>query len=332
MFDSDTILITDDKVLTRCASKYYNTFKVPTMIVDSSKKKRHYTNADKASLDIFCDNDTIGIIVNLSQEINTIMWDRVNRFGDWNGAIDAYYDNCLLSVLATIAIDTTKREYPINCMEEFNRVRAKYNYRDLEGKAIRPYFFAHVAKKKGFYDPKKKNYLKQMAPMDYLQEVVDSNKGRGPKWGKVTCSIGDFVKCASVGDKPRQGYVDLVLSMIKEMDYNTRMLYQIKGEVTADKEHRRELANSYYEKCINGIRNLGLNEATMRELIIEMDNPKNSKIRRKLWAIVFGSLGDELTKLLRTINSPVYTLEECKQVEDSDVVIYGIPFKRKLVG
>ena len=104
MFDSDTILITDDKVLTRCAAKYYNTFKVPTMIVDSSKKRRCYTSADQASLDIFCDNDNIGVIVNLSQEINTIMWDRINRNGDWTGAMDAYYDNCLLSILSEIAI------------------------------------------------------------------------------------------------------------------------------------------------------------------------------------------------------------------------------------
>lgn len=74
------------------------------MIVDSSKKKRHYTSEDKASLDIFCDNDNIGVIVNLSQEINTIMWDRINRRGDWKGAMDAYYDNCLLSILSEIAI------------------------------------------------------------------------------------------------------------------------------------------------------------------------------------------------------------------------------------
>lgn len=104
MFDSDTILITDDEVLTRCAAKYYNTFKVPTMILGSVKKKRHYTNADKSQLDIGCDNDNIGIIVNLSQELNTLMWDRINGYGDWSGAMEAYYDNCLLSILSEIAI------------------------------------------------------------------------------------------------------------------------------------------------------------------------------------------------------------------------------------
>lgn len=333
-FDSDTVLITDDEVLVRCAAKYYNTFKVPTMIVDSAKKKRHYTSADKASLDIFCDNDNIGVIVNLSQEINTIMWDRINRFGDWRGAMNAYYDNCLLSILSEIAIDMTKREYPIDCMEELKIVRAKYNYRDKDGRAIRPHFFAHVAKKKGFYDAKKKNYLSQMAPMDFLQEVINSKRGRGgrgPKYDKVTCGISEFIKDDLIDEKPRKGYVDLVLSMVKEMDYNTRMLYQVKSDVVADKEHKIELTNLYYKKCIDGIKNLQLNDATMRELLIEMDNPDNSRIRRRLWTIIFGSLGEELVNLLRKVSTPVYTLEECKLNEEEDVEIYGIPFKKKLV-
>ena len=91
-------------MLTRCAAKYYNTFKVPTMLLDASKKKRKYTSEDKANLDVFCDNDNIGVIVNLSQEINTIMWDRVNRAGNWKWAKEAYLDNCLLSILSEVAI------------------------------------------------------------------------------------------------------------------------------------------------------------------------------------------------------------------------------------
>jgi len=98
------VLLTDNEVMIRCAEKCYHRFGVPTIVVESKKRKRHYTDADKADLDNFCNSDRIGIIVNLSQEINTIMWDRVNRLGDWNGAMDAYYDNCLLSILSMIAI------------------------------------------------------------------------------------------------------------------------------------------------------------------------------------------------------------------------------------
>lgn len=330
-FDSDIILITDDKVLVRCAEKCYNTFKVPTMVVDSVKKKRRYTNEDKASLDIFCDNDTIGIIVNLSQEINTIMWDKVNRNMDWDGAIKAYYDNCLLSILSEIAIDTTKREYPINCIEEFNIVRARYNDKDVDGRAIRPYFFAHVSKKKGYYDPKKKYYKRQMAPMDYLQDIIDKYKREGRPGFKVTCTIGDFLKDVPLDEKPREGYVDLVISIIKDMEANMRMLYQIKDDSVISKDDRRKMVNECFTRCIESIKAMNLNDATIRELLIQIDNPDNSRIRRRLWTVLFGSLGNEMGRLLRKLSSPVHMLEECKSFDDADVVIYNIPFKKKIV-
>ena len=269
--------------------------------------------------------------MNLSQELNTLLWHRINKYGDWKGAMDAYYDNCLLSVLSGLAIDGTKREYPIDCMEELRIIRAKYNDKDEKDRAIRPHFFAHVAKRKGFYDAKRKCYLKQMAPMDYLQDIVDKFKGRGPQGSKVTCSIGELIREVPLEEQPRQGYVDLVLSMVREMDTATRCLYQVKSDVIADKERKRELANKYYEKCIEGIKNLNLNAATMRELLVEMDNPENSRIRRKLWTIVFGSLGEELTSLLRVVKQPVYTFEECKESDEFDVRIYDIPFKKKYV-
>ena len=170
-----------------------------------------------------------------------------------------------------------------------------------------------------------------MAPMDYLQDVVKQKSNRGPQGDKIMFSISDLIKESDVDEQPRQGYVDLVLSMVRDMDSKTRCLYQVKSDVIADKERKRELANKYYEECIDGIKSLKLNNATMRELIIEMDKPENSGIRRKLWTIVFGSLGDELTSLLKSVSKPIYTLEECKQDDEFDISIYGIPFKKKLV-
>lgn len=225
----------------------------------------------------------------------------------------------------------TKREYPIDCMEELKIIRDKYDDRDEDDRAILPHFFAHVAKKKGYYDSKKKNYKPQMAPMDYLQEIVRRRSNSGPNADKIKYTIGDLMKKVSLEEQPRQGYVDLVLSMVRQMDMATRMLYQVKSDVVADKESKRELANKYYEKCIEGIKNLNLNAATMRELMIEMDKPENSRIRRKLWTIVFGSLGEELTSLLRVVSHPIYTLEECKESDECDVRIYNIPFKKKYV-
>ena len=91
-------------MLIRCGMKYYNRFKVPTCNISARKKKRKYTNGDKASLDIFCDSDAIGIIVNLSQEINTKVWHTINVEHNWEKAMKMYYDSALLSVLSGVAI------------------------------------------------------------------------------------------------------------------------------------------------------------------------------------------------------------------------------------
>ena len=333
MFDSDTMLLTDNEVLIRCASKHYNIFKVPTMVMESQKRKRKYTNTDKASLDIFCDSDRIGVTVNLSQELNTIMWEKINRYGDWEGAMSAYYDNCLLSILSMIEIDSAKKEYPLDCMEELQIVRSKYDERDEDGRAVRPNFFAHVAKKKGYYDPKKKNYKRQMAPMDYVQEIIDLKKRyknrtrhERPLDVKGLCSIGDILKEIDVGQKPRKGYVDIVLSMVRTMDNKTRMIYQSDNDVASAIEKRR-LAAKYFEGCINGIKAMRLNDATMRDLLVAIDDKKNSDIKRKLWNILFGAFGDKMARLLVHAKEPIYTIEECGSGDNGDTRVYWLRFR-----
>ena len=330
-FDSDTMLITDNETLIRCASKYYSTFKVPTMVVESSKIKRRYTNADKANLDKFCDNDNIGVIVNLSQELNSKLWHSINHDGNWAGAMKAYYDNCLLSVLSGLAIDMAKREYPIDCMEELQLVRTRYDDRDNEGRAIRPYFFAHVAKKKGFYDSKKKNYKRHMAPMDYVQDIVNRHKNSGAKYrhrsgGRGILSIGEILTSGSSSQKSRNGYVDLVLAMVRSLDSKTRMLYQANSNVASPIE-KRKLASAYFDNCVEGIRTMQLNEATMRELLVAMDEPCNADIRRKLWSILFGSFGKEFSNLLIAAKEPVSTIEECAVGEDGDLDVFWLKFR-----
>ena len=324
------MLLTDNEVLIRCAQKHYNTFKVPTMVMESQKRKRKYTNADKASLDIFCDSDRIGVTVNLSQEINTIMWDRINRNGDWDGAMKAYYDNCLLSILSMIEIDSAKKEYPLDCMEELQIVRARYNDRDEDGRAIRPNFFAHVAKKKGYYDAKKKNYKVQLAPMDFVQEIVNLKKRRAAYNSKKRngdiCSIGEVFGEVGFPRTPRSGYVDLVLCMVRDMNNKTRMLYQANADVASNLE-KHKLASLYFDHCIEGIKTMNLNNATMQELLVAMDQPENSDIRRKLWSILFGALGREFSTLLEESKKSIFTLEECAAGETGDTKVFWLDFR-----
>ena len=51
-FDSDTLLLTDNKILIEAAKKNYHNFPVPTKLVDSVSGERRYTSEQQAELDI----------------------------------------------------------------------------------------------------------------------------------------------------------------------------------------------------------------------------------------------------------------------------------------
>lgn len=61
-YDSDTMLITDDKLLIDVARRNYDKYKVPTNLTSSIKTKRFYTNEDKADLDVKTSVNKIGEI------------------------------------------------------------------------------------------------------------------------------------------------------------------------------------------------------------------------------------------------------------------------------
>ena len=76
-YDSDTVMLTDNRYLIKAALKNYHLFKTPTSFVSSKKVKRYYTHEQQAELDIKTSVNKIGEIINLSQELNSLLWDRM---------------------------------------------------------------------------------------------------------------------------------------------------------------------------------------------------------------------------------------------------------------
>lgn len=147
-YDSDTMLITDDKMLIETAEKFYTHLKVPYCAISSTKT----TNSSLADLDHKTSNNKIGEIVNLSQKLNSIIWDMLNsqklnsRVLDWDRLssgndeiLKIYADVCKLAVLSGLEIDKAKRAYDkVNAGKELESIRSKYDNYD------RPKFFKVV--------------------------------------------------------------------------------------------------------------------------------------------------------------------------------------------
>lgn len=110
-FDSDTIMITNNKLLIEAAERNYSLFKVPTNMVTAKKTVRYYTPEQKADLDIKTSVNKIGDIINLSQELQTHMWHQLNHGASYKDVEEVYFDICQLAVLSNIEIDLLVSAY-----------------------------------------------------------------------------------------------------------------------------------------------------------------------------------------------------------------------------
>ncbi|WP_160678726.1 hypothetical protein [Clostridium sp. C8-1-8] len=127
-FDSDQMLLTADRQIIDEVKENYNKFLVPTSFVKAKKVPRYYTAKDKADLDIKTSVNKIGEIINLSQQLNTILWDKVNNGADINSKEiqDLYADIAQLDILSCIEIDKAKKEFSIDSVLELEELRNKY--------------------------------------------------------------------------------------------------------------------------------------------------------------------------------------------------------------
>lgn len=140
-FDSDSLLLTDLKLLIDAATKNYNNFLVPTSKVDARLVKRINTLEEKAELDTQTSVNKIGEVVNLSQLLVTKLWDIVKDGDVTDESVkesvnNLYKDICQLSVMSTLEIDKAKRETNINIIQEIEKIRTKWIVKTLTKEKI----------------------------------------------------------------------------------------------------------------------------------------------------------------------------------------------------
>ena len=96
--------MTDNEILIESAKRNYHNFPVPTKLVESTKVKRKYTSEQQADLDIKTSVNKIGEIINLSQELNSLLWDRINKGEDVEDVMELYCDISQLDVMSNLEI------------------------------------------------------------------------------------------------------------------------------------------------------------------------------------------------------------------------------------
>lgn len=122
-YDSDSMLVTDDPMLVGKATEIYGHFGVPVSQVSPDS----LSDYSLAQLDMATSVNKIGDIVNLSQWLNSLLWDRYHRGETLEQLGDLYDDICILAVLSGIEIDRAKRHFPIKTDKVLNALREKYS-------------------------------------------------------------------------------------------------------------------------------------------------------------------------------------------------------------
>lgn len=330
-YDSDSILLTDNDILIRAAKRNYKIFKTPTSFVTAKKVERYYTPEQQADLDIKTSVNKIGEIVNLSQELNSLLWDRIYHGANYDDVKELYYDICQLDVMSGIEIDKAKKEFDIDNKKELDKLRAKYDpsvreyeeneYGDIvKWKKKMPHFFSHISKQKGYYNPDKKHYCKYHTSMDYLQTIVNGFKIKNSykKDWLPFVSILDNTKYYSTHVNQKQ--IDNIYSILKKYITDRKNIY---SSITDSKEEKNQKANILREQLIADINCETIGFSSLYRLLSSIEYKENSQIKNILLKILYLCGNDSFNKAIIQSKDKILQLEEF----GSDIYLFGIGYK-----
>ena len=284
----------------------YDFFRVPTSMVHAKKTNRFYTDMQKADLDIRTSSNKIGEIINLSQELNSQLWDRLAKGESIESLNDLYYDISQLSVMSGIEIDKAKKEFVIDNAREMRKIKEK-NIKNSEKYNKKPYFFKILSGFKGYEIKDATNYMHFETSMDYLQTIIDDFIKEKRLYRKKN----DFIPFSDV--------VNFDEYDVKKTDrWQTRRIidavYRYKSDMihiwSGDADHLEKMneARELKEQCIDYVNKIKMNRHTMLWLIKAIESPEHSSIRRFLFDIFFGTANSSFFELIKTSNEPVWTL------------------------
>lgn len=311
-FDSDSMIITNEKLLIDLAKINYDVFKVPTSMVEAIKTKRYYNKTQLADLDIKTSNNKIGEIINLSQILNSLLWNKLydlKKDGEIRGSAkdnydkikELFYDICQLDVMSCIEIDKAKKEFVIDNTKELSLIREKYKefLTDDNGRQIKPKFFEFLAKSKGYYVKGSKSYDKHETAMDYLSETT-SERGRCTRKQKENFTLFSNVFIPLNYDSSSINKRQLK-DIRKKCSLYVEKRKAIWSNEFSDSKEKRIMNERIRDDLIQEVSLLNMNETTTYELIKTIDMDKYKEIVGILSFLLFQVNNESMNNLINCL-------------------------------
>lgn len=322
-FDSDTVLVTDNSVLIKAAKRNDKRFKVAVNNVGGMKIQRKYTASDLADLDIKTSKNLIGEIINMSQELNTRVWDMLADGKTTKDVMGIYMDICKLSIMSNIEIDKAKKEFAISNAAEFKKIRDKHELLDSKDRQIKPYFFAHIARRKGYYDNEKRAYIKHDTAMDYLQLSV--NKYRARRTGATKnkfMPFSEMINSELLADGEKANYRQ-INELFNFIDSTNDQISSIYANKLMDPSDQVFIASSLRQDCIEYIGKMSISPTTMITMLKAIEKPEHAQHRKLIFYTLFGYPNSSFFRMLKSAATPIKSI-----IPDTsgDINIYGTRF------
>ena len=320
-YDSDMMLITDNKMLVNKAKLNQNIFKVPVCKIESVK------NIDNSlvEMDYKTSENKIGEIVNLSQKLNSIIWDRLNSNDSFESIKEVYEDVCKLAVLSGIEIDKAKRSFNINTSKELRKITEKYK------KYERPNFLISLDKKTAEKHNRKNEkinldeskYKTYNTAMSYIYNLVKEIDFRAKKAKKT-----EYIPISSmltVKGKPNSTAYAQKTKILKMCDdyilQRTALQAKLKDADSDEKKVIYQDIRNMDEKCFKEM-SIKVVDEKLIELVIK-DLEKNSIRDWHLYAPFFKN--EKFINILKDSKEP---LKKIIEKQDGLYHIYKFVFDK----
>lgn len=280
--DTDAVYVTNQPDIVKIAEEAY--LKYPTIINDiglkgNSEYKKDMKSFAKMDSKISSSQYAIGEASNIAQLALSYYYDG----GSINTELEDVFIIC--SVLAQVAIDSSKRMFEINVNSELSRLASLTCMQPEDGKKY-PVFYANVQEQK-MKGKKKKKAIDESeirdfdCPMDILAGIIEENVIDLRKYKELiphTCNFNMVFQYHTDRLRDSKQYKK-VISIVQEYDKEVMKLDKNNDDYAKD-------FYNLFDNCMIKLRNLTINKSTMYSLIAYVfDN--NGDVRDRLLTVLY---------------------------------------------
>ncbi len=194
---------------------------------------------------------------------------------------------------------------------------------DNKQRYIKPNFFGHLARTKGYYNSKRKNYKQHHTTMDYVQTAIRKFHIPRYRWDGKTTQI-PFVEIvdSSLYKKGahKRDQILRIIDLVRDMSADIKMVYSAANS-TSDEKYRA--VSEIRERAVDTITNMKVSTSTMYFLLKELEKPENKDICMALFHILFSSRNGAFFDLILSSKEPVGYLRED---ENGIIHLYGMSY------